>query len=617
MRSGEKPSIGWLRILVLVLAVGGVWAALQWLPRTEGPFWAAIFLFALALPAGIFVTYLATLKRLHIYGTWDEHSILIRFFSGPWVRFLVGVILAIFSAVMLGSRLSVAGLVDGTLLVVFIGSFVVLWYTLGTRLRRQWRLPYRDGRALFWAGLALAFAFALADPLVRIVWVGAAYDAGFWEVVAALGGQDAAFGSSALSTLMTDVAVHLSAAERTFAQFASEASSPLWWPAIAVALASLKFPMYLATALSVSAFFLPKFEYSRIILPVGVSEEPPRLTRGALVHASTIFSIVFVFLYLPLVALSEVALRKHLPSEPVSVIVEQIGHSFYRPGTIEEIERARVIIAARRSEIREGLEEAFTDGFEEIRANVEVYLDWYYSLVGEGIRVLALLAGDLEARLVSQIEETLGQGEPFARFEEELERFFEQEGAWEDEFILAVRQILDEGRLEVMEETGVIVTARMEMDRALSLARGPELTDVLHRFGASVPIGGVGGVVTAAVVRQVAARLVGQGVIRFAAAALVRVVGARLGGILGGAATGAAAGSVVPGVGTGVGFVVGGIAGGLAIGTGAWYLVLKLEEAFSRDDHRAEIVGAIDQTEAELRKIVAPIFADPQVPELQ
>jgi hypothetical protein len=69
-----------------------------------------------------------------------------------------------------------------------------------------------------------------------------------------------------------------------------------------------------------------------------------------------------------------------------------------------------------------------------------------------------------------------------------------------------------------------------------------------------------------------------------------------------GAAAGGAIGSFVPGIGTAIGAAVGGVIGGVSAGVGAEFLILKLEELWSREAHRDELLAAIDDVEAEIRQ---------------
>ena len=68
---------------------------------------------------------------------------------------------------------------------------------------------------------------------------------------------------------------------------------------------------------------------------------------------------------------------------------------------------------------------------------------------------------------------------------------------------------------------------------------------------------------------------------------------------------GAAAGSVIPVAGTLTGSIIGFIAG-IAMGVSIDALLLKLEENYSREEFKAQILTAIDQQEREFNALISP-----------
>lgn len=67
---------------------------------------------------------------------------------------------------------------------------------------------------------------------------------------------------------------------------------------------------------------------------------------------------------------------------------------------------------------------------------------------------------------------------------------------------------------------------------------------------------------------------------------------------------------IVPGVGTAIGAAIAGVVGGIAVGVGAEFLIIKLEEPWSRENHRRELIEAIDSAEATVLAqfgLVAPV----------
>ena len=74
---------------------------------------------------------------------------------------------------------------------------------------------------------------------------------------------------------------------------------------------------------------------------------------------------------------------------------------------------------------------------------------------------------------------------------------------------------------------------------------------------------------------------------------------------------GAALGSFIPGIGTAIGAAIGGIIGGITIGLTVEKLLLMLEEAFSREEFKLQILNAIEEERIEFEKFLnTPALSD-------
>ena len=122
--------------------------------------------------------------------------------------------------------------------------------------------------------------------------------------------------------------------------------------------------------------------------------------------------------------------------------------------------------------------------------------------------------------------------------------------------------------------------------------------------------GGIGtaGAITGAIAGKITAKVASKGIIKLGAQALIKVTAGKavsaLGGAAAGAATGMALGSVIPGIGTAIGAAVGGIIGGITIGLTVEKLLLMLEEAFSREEFKRQILQAIEEERIEFEKLL-------------
>lgn len=221
-------------------------------------------------------------------------------------------------------------------------------------------------------------------------------------------------------------------------------------------------------------------------------------------------------------------------------------------------------------------------------ANVDSYLDWYYSLPADYERLAKLITGSVESYALEQFEAKIEEGIDDSQIENKLEEFSGQAEALKSEFETGL------ANCELVGVSDWLLTIQ-EMPQADlfygSLEPTEKLLEASGRFGVSAAAGAAGGVLSKKLVEKVLKKeFFGKIVGRISSALASRTIG-------GGA--GAAAGSVVPGIGTIAGFVA-----GTAIGVGADYGMLKLDEVQNREAYKQEIVGTIEEQRAETLALV-------------
>lgn len=300
-----------------------------------------------------------------------------------------------------------------------------------------------------------------------------------------------------------------------------------------------------------------------------------------------------------------------LPSDLRRAVEEErVGSLLCPPGTIAALDAFEARLSAVYAGRQARLEFAAAEGFAAMRANVPAFLDWYYSLGAEYLRTIHLLIGSGESYLQGQIDSHLNRGTPFAAATAEISAIA---GARDmaGEFDAARRAILADCRGDLPADDALVTVIGERASDSVAL---PVLAD---RIGLEARLGlaGFGGLaagVGVAVLAKIGAKVAVGSLFKAAAAALAKIAGSKALTLLGGAGIGAVAGgaggSVVPGAGTGIGAVVGGIVGGAAVMLGVDFTLIKLEEEISRAGFEAEIVAAIDATEAEF---MAAIGAQP------
>ena len=172
----------------------------------------------------------------------------------------------------------------------------------------------------------------------------------------------------------------------------------------------------------------------------------------------------------------------------------------------------------------------------------------------------------------------------------------------------SVDQILAENRIQP-------ITAQVDIARhsPLDALKDPPSHSVIVNLENRLLLsGGAGaaGAVSGAIAGKVTAKVVGKGAIKLGAQALIKVTAGKavsaLGGAAAGAASGAAIGSVIPGAGTALGAAVGGVIGGITVGVTVEKLLLMLEESFSREEFKHQILEAIEEARLEFNESLQP-----------
>ena len=356
--------------------------------------------------------------------------------------------------------------------------------------------------------------------------------------------------------------------------------------------------LFLNLSMVCSAFLIPGAELRRIVNPLSNTAEPgPVGFQTAL--QTTAYAIVLLLFILPGVAsLLEQQVRNSSESvqlleelrQQVIPTAERIGERIMRPGTVAEVDALK-LETVRAIDARATLvDAALAEGFEKLRANVDPFLDSYYSLPQEYLRIASLVSGNIETRIRNELTINLLAGEPFAEYERLLAELLAGNEAIRIDYQNNLEALLAE--MELSDGSYQIVESRpLNTFELPSMENTPSVTTARARGGA--------GVISGAIVTAVVAKITAKGLIKLAATAVTKAIGSKAVTGAAGTATGAVIGSVIPGLGTLAGAAVGAVVG-IAAGVSVDYFLLRLEEEFNRDEFRAELVESINAQEQEV-----------------
>ena len=334
-----------------------------------------------------------------------------------------------------------------------------------------------------------------------------------------------------------------------------------------------------------ACFVIPSAEYRRVFGPISDDDPPAPLSQNRVALASALITFVALFIYVPLFAYLENWTRHH-PHDVAKIIcdAERIDGYLYNAGTIKKLEEAKALTLTNLSFSRGKLAGQIDVAFSRMENNVDKYLDWYYSLPNEYVRLGKLATGELEDYMEKSLFEQLQQGAAFKEVSGAIEIALASHKGDMAKYRQEIKTTLDASRQVLPCTPDAKVAKDISVNDILSLPAHLDIVAFENRAA--------GGAIAASVSMGIAAKVAGKGVFKAATKAVSKMVVSKAAAVLGGSAVGAVVGSVVPGVGTVAIGALGGLIGGLAI-DGA---LLKLEEVISRADFKKEILASIQES---------------------
>lgn len=292
-------------------------------------------------------------------------------------------------------------------------------------------------------------------------------------------------------------------------------------------------------------------------------------------------------------ASNEYTAAEKFVGEKVGLAVYVLDGKYYEQEAAQRaVEEARAQWAAVASEAEETLLPLVNESYDARIANVDAFLDWYYSLPADYERLANMITGNVDSFVEDQFVSQIEAGIDDTRIAEELDAFTGQRAAIEAELMETLAQY------EITDLPDWMLTTRQALDISF-LTEMPQATQELvgegGRFGISAAAGVGSGVIAKRIIKKAAGK------------EFFKVIVARISSALASRGIGAAAGGAVGTALGPVGTVVG-IALGTAVGVGVDYGMLKLDEAQNREQYRQEIVQSIEESRAETIDLVQSSF---------
>lgn len=270
------------------------------------------------------------------------------------------------------------------------------------------------------------------------------------------------------------------------------------------------------------------------------------------------------------------------------------GRYYDQTETEALLEETRAASESLSKEAAEALVPLINASFDARLANVDAYLDWYYSLPGDYERLVTMVTGTVEDFMQEQFVANIEASIDDSALEDALQGYAERAAALKEETA---------ERLEQLEITGLpawLFTEAVPLGDAFAsdaLASSEGILSAGERWGVS--IGAAAG--TGFVAKHLAEKAVAKPFFQ----KFVSKVAGKIGSRAVSTAVGGAVGTIAGPLGTAVGAVA-----GTAVGLGIDYGMVKFDEWQNRESYKEEIVQLIEEERSEM---LAAVQGEPEV----
>lgn len=572
-------------------------------------FWIVVLgVFLLSVPIALCGVYTSTIRQIRRLSLFARQGRIFKLFSGRVLKVVIWACWALGSSFFMLIQFHTYTTLEWVVFFLVIPVFWILFTLIRHIVGRELK-PYLT------TGMALTLSRALCPIVMIVLYVLLLRN--FGEITPYPSLQEAVDARKAVVADMTGSAV-VNEVSQYLAFYDGVKAYVLGHLDLRHSLTALLifacggFVVFYNACAMLSCFLIPGREFRRLVLPLSDGDLPEAVPLSRVAWAVAITTFTVFFIYLPLFAgieelirqRPELAAARQSAESAVIPRAEQIGDALFQEGTLERLQQAGAE-ALQRAEVTLARLEGQGDRlFDLMAANVDPFLDWYYSLAGEYSRIAMLLASEAEAYLENKLQDSLQQGEAFKTLQREIQETLAEYLGAAEAYKAAAARIMEESRI-AGDGTPYTIVRNVSLEEVLNPTMHHDTIALQYRLMSAGGTGAIAGTVTTVVVTKVLGKIASKSVLKVAAKALLKVVTSKTVGAAGGAgagaAIGAAAGSVVPGVGTAAGAVAGGLIGGVAVGVSVDKLLIELEEAMNREKFKREILAAIEEARAEFK----------------
>ncbi len=563
-----------------------------------GPFWnlaiGVLVLGALIAVSGIYEN---TIKQIHRLNYFSSKGWIYRFISGRPLKISLWICWALFSSFWMLIQFHAFTTLDWIAFFILIPLFFATYGVARPILTKELKPYLVTSMTLVWSRRITSILMLVIYAILILIFSDMP---NYSSIEEAISSQKSLISDVTLGTLFGETSHFLAYLNGYKVYAIGHLSKPDSLLIIAVfAVANLA--IFYNVCLILSGLLIPRSEYRRIFIPLSDQEQPLSISQSRIttIVATTTFITVFiyfsVFVYLELWVKNSNAFSwtREKTESSITLMVEVIGGEKFNAGTISQANDLRSKILQESTLSLVFMDSMIDSAFLQMENNVDLYLDWYYSLGGEYMQILKLGMGDAETYMVKKLEETLTQGDAFNAIEKTIDSLFAVTEEAQQIFKYELDSLLEANRLNTVGEN-IVIAHQLSIGEIYNIPAHHELAGIKTRLSVAGSTGLAAGLLSKVVAKKISAKILGKSMFKLAVKSVSKIATKVVGSAATGAATGAAAGSVVPVVGNFVGGVIG-VAGGLVAGFAVDYAIIKVDEAKYRDEFKREIISAINE----------------------
>lgn len=546
----------------------------------------------LSAASALGLVYCAVIKKTHNRAKYREGGMLHKLNEGRIMRMIGSFVLAAVCMAGLILESPKWGVPEWILVAAAIPAYAAVLIIARRKLGREYEEPYQAASAIKWSSVIVAVLLCVAYAAISLLEPATTFGSATEAFMAA----QQPFESSP-SALMSEAGLLASLADSLAAYGMSEAAG-MAFPLYVICRIALMAGAFLSVANLLGVCSLERVELRRVFAPLGTPGEHGTRGRvvGKYVAAAAVLPVCLCAAFLGANFAVEQAAQTEEFTAAEGFVRDQAGMAaFVLDGKYYDYQAVEDLIAEAReksetlyADAREKLVPLINASYDARVANVDSYLDWYYSLPADYERLATMITGTAESFVAEQFQNQIEQGIDDSQLEAEFDSFVEQAS----QLKAGIEQELAGYGLSGVPEW-LVTTKELLADDFLSQPLEPteKLMDAGARIGIGTATGVVGGVLAKTLVEKAMTKqFCSKVVTKISSMAASRAAGGVVGGALG--TIGGPLGTVA------------GVAAGTALGVGVDYVLLNIDEMQNRETYKQEIIATIEEERAEKLALV-------------